>query len=117
MADEQQESQKDAQKNNELPEGALTESVPVQEHADENARVHDKLAEFGETDLEHLISKVTSNVYGRQVVRKLLGLDADKPFINPETQTSPQEKNQTGQLDHSTYPPKVKGTADGTKSL
>ena len=117
MADEQQESQKDAQKNNELPEGALTESVPVQEHADENAQVHDKLTEFGETDLEHFISKVTSNVYGRQVVRKLLGLDADKPFVDLENHTSPQEKNICGQLDHASYPPKVKGTEDGTKTL
>ena len=128
MADEEQEkqeSQKEAEKNNELPQGELTQSVPIDEYAKETEQVHDKLEEFGETDLNHFISKVTSNVYGRQVVRKLLGLDADKPFLDPETHSSPQGGNGsthsggniTGQLDHSTYPPKVKGTTDGTKSL
>jgi hypothetical protein len=118
MADEMQDSQKEALKNNELPQGELTQSIPVHEHAEENEQVHDKLAEFGETDLEHFVTKVSSSrVYARQVIRKMLGLDTDKPFINPETHTVNQAGNVVGQLDHSTYPPKVIGTADGTKSL
>ena len=118
MADEQ-ESQKEAQKNNELPEGVgLNQPEPIDEYSKQNEQVKDKLSQFGETDLEHFMSKVTSDaIYGKQVLRKMLGLDADKPFINLETYSSPQEKNQTGMLDHSTYPPKVKGTKDGTKSM
>lgn len=95
----------------------VSEPIPVEEHTNENEQVKDKLAEFGETDLEHFTAKVTSNaVFGRQVVRKLLGLDTEKPFINVEHHTASQESNIVGVLDHSTYPPKVKGAVDGTAS-
>ena len=107
---EEQESQKEAIKNSELPAGVLlNDGPPIDEYAKENGQVKDKLAEFGETDLEQFTTKVGSNVvYARQVVRKLLGLDADKPFLLGNKLPSRQENNITGALDHSEYPPKLK---------
>jgi hypothetical protein len=116
MADEQQESQQEAEKNNELPEGVLVESVPVDDYTKENEQVKDKLAEFGETDLEQFLAKVTSDaLFGKMVIRKMLGLDADKPFINIKNHTAPQENNIVGVLDHATYPPTVQGKTEVSK--
>jgi hypothetical protein len=114
MSEELQESQKEAIQNNEIPDGVkVNEPVPVDDYTKENEQVKDKLAEFGAIDLQSFLQKVFSDsVYGKQVVRRLLGLDSEQPFVDVTQKSSPQEANVTGTLNHATFPPKLVGKED-----
>lgn len=120
MADEQEVHAPEVEEpKNDVPaEVKVAEPTPTEDYAKENEQVKDKLAEFGQTDIERFIAKVTSDsIFARQVIRKLLGLDEELPMVFNKTAGSPQENNITGDLVHTTFPPLVKNVNTDIKPV
>ena len=102
--------QEEAVSKNSLPDGVETQPpVQADEVNKENEQAKGKLDEFGFTSVGEFQNKVQSDSqFATAVARKFLGLDADKSLVNLTTTGAPQERNVTGTLDHSEYPPKIK---------